>query len=41
MLLKVFRKISVSFRLVQNFEILDLAMVKNEKDNITVTYMKI
>jgi hypothetical protein len=36
---KVYRKILVLFRLVQNFEILDLAMVKVEKVNITVTYL--
>jgi hypothetical protein len=36
-LLKVYRKILVSFGLVQNFEILDLAIAKVEKANITVT----
>jgi hypothetical protein len=38
MLLKVYREISVSFGLVQNFEISDLAMAKVEKISITVTY---
>ncbi len=38
MLLKVNRKILVLFRLVQNFEIFDLAMAKVEKVNIAVTY---
>jgi hypothetical protein len=37
LLLKVDRKILVSFRQIQNFEILDLAMAKVEKVNITVT----
>jgi len=35
---KVDRKILVSFRLIQNFEISDLAMAKEEKVNIVVTY---
>jgi hypothetical protein len=35
---KVDRKISVSFGLIQNFEILDLAMAKFKKVNIAVTY---
>jgi hypothetical protein len=39
MLSKVYRKISFSFELVQNFEILDLAMAKVEKVNVTVTYL--
>jgi hypothetical protein len=37
MILKVFGKILVSFGLVQNLEILNLAMAKDEKVNITVT----
>jgi hypothetical protein len=36
---KVERKISVSFKPIQNFKILDLAMVKVKKINITVTYI--
>jgi hypothetical protein len=36
MISKVYCKISVSLRLVQNLEILDLAMEKVEKFNITV-----
>jgi hypothetical protein len=35
---KVYHKILVSFKMVQNFEILDLAMAKVEKVNITYTY---
>jgi hypothetical protein len=35
---KVDRKILVSFRLIQNFEIFDLVMAKVEKVNIKVTY---
>jgi hypothetical protein len=35
---KVGRKILVSFRLIQNFKILDLAMVKVKKVNIAATY---
>jgi hypothetical protein len=38
MLLKVDRKISVSFRLVGNFKVLDLAMAKVKKVNFAVTY---
>jgi hypothetical protein len=34
-------KISVSFEIVQNFEILDLAMAKVEKVNIADTYMEL
>jgi hypothetical protein len=41
MLSKVYGKISVSFGLVQNFEISDLAMAKVEKVNIAVTYDKL
>jgi hypothetical protein len=37
MILKVYCKISTSFGLVQNLEILDLAMAKVEKGNISVT----
>jgi hypothetical protein len=37
MILKVCCKILVSFSLVQNLEILDLAMVKVEKVNIAIT----
>jgi hypothetical protein len=37
---KVYLKILVSLRLVQNLEILDLAMAKVEKINIAVTYKK-
>jgi hypothetical protein len=36
-LLKVYCKILVSFGLVQNFEILGMAMAKIEKVNIVVT----
>jgi hypothetical protein len=35
---KVYRKILVLFILVQNFEILNLAMGKDEKVNIAFTY---
>jgi hypothetical protein len=35
---KVDLKISASFRLIQNFEISDLAMAKVKKVNIAVTY---
>ncbi len=41
MLSKVYRLISVSFGLVQNFEISDLAMAKVEKVNIAVAYDKL
>jgi hypothetical protein len=41
MLSKVYRLISVSFGLVQNFEISDLAMAKIEKVNIAVAYDKL
>ncbi len=40
MLLKVDRKISVSFRLVGNFKVSDLAMAKVEKVYIAVTYFR-
>jgi hypothetical protein len=39
MLSKFHHKFSVLFRLVQNFEISDLAMAKVAKDNIAVTYL--
>jgi uncharacterized membrane protein len=35
---KVYHKIWVSFEMVQNFQISDLAMAKVEKVNITYTY---
>jgi len=35
---KVYNKILVSFEMVQNFEISDLAMVKVEKVNIAYIY---
>ncbi len=38
MILKVFCKIFVLFRLFQSLEILELAMVREEKVNIVVTY---
>ncbi len=38
MILKVYRKILVSFRLVQNSQILDLAIAKVEKVNIALFY---
>jgi hypothetical protein len=41
MILKVYCKISVSLRLVQNLKILDLAMAKVEKVIIAVTYFKL
>jgi hypothetical protein len=39
MISEVFCKISVSFGLVKNLEILDLPMVKDEKVNIAVSYL--
>ncbi len=38
MISKVYRKIWVLFGLVQNLQILDLAMAKVEKVNITLFY---
>jgi hypothetical protein len=39
MISKVFRKVFVSFGLVQNLEISDFAIAKDEKVNIEVTYL--
>jgi len=41
MILKVFGKISVSFGVFQILEISDLAMAKDKKVNIAVTYSQI